>query len=420
MIRDIARIMNGRIRGNDRELARGVSYNSSCTKPGDIFFALRGTRTDGHAYVAAAAGAGAVASVVTRACGTATEIEVKDTLYGLGEFAKFYRRRFDPRTIAIAGTNGKTTVKNLIGNMLRKKYSVCCTKGNLNSLIGAPLTVLGLEPHHEYFVVEIGTNHPGEIGRLSDIVKPDLGVITNISCGHLEGFGSLEAIRNEDLALVNSLPGNGRAFLGEGVGEVAFPNTTYITMNEIKDLRIDETGTSFNFAGEKYATRLLGFSNAVNCLVALQVARHLAVDYHCRQAALDHTQPEPGRLEPLYHKELLIINDCYNANPVSMRAAFDLISHFNRHRVAVIGDMRELGESQIDYHREIGEYARSHCDTLLTTGALAAHYRGRHFKDRRALVNFLVGHLAGDEVVLIKASRALEFEKIIDEILRRI
>ncbi|OGC41269.1 hypothetical protein A2Y85_00705 [candidate division WOR-3 bacterium RBG_13_43_14] len=420
MIKEIARAMNGRVKGNNQELARGVSFNSLNTKPGDVFFALPGTRTDGHKYVEAAGRMGAIASVVSQASGTSTEIMVNDTLYALGEFAKFYRRLFDPKTIAITGTNGKTTVKNLISKMLQRKYRVCYTKKNLNSLIGLPLTIFNLGPDHEILVVEIGTNHPGEIRRLCDICQPHFGVITNIGCGHLDGFGSIEGVREEKISLIDSLSRNGWAFLGEGVGEVTFPNAIRISLHDIKDLQVKETGTYFSHAGENYSTRLLGYSNAYNCLIALQVARHLAIDYYNRQAALDDIQPEPGRLEPLYHREFLIINDCYNANPTSMRTAIDLISHFDRRRVCVIGDMRELGKTETDIHREIGEYARTHCDILLTCGHLAVHYGGRHFKDHHSLINYLIKNLQGEEVILVKASRVLEFEKIVSELLRRI
>ncbi len=420
MIGQIARAVKGRVIGNDRELSRGVSFNSLNTKPGDVFFALMGTQTDGHKFVEAAKHMGAVASVVSKISYCGTEILVNDTLYALGELARFYRRLFNPKVIAITGTNGKTTVKNLISKMLQRKYWTCHTKRNLNSLIGLPLTIFDLGPDHEFLVTEIGTNHPGEIRRLCDICQPHFGVITNIGYGHLEGFGSIDGVRKEKISLLDSLSRNGWAFLGEGVGAVTFPNITRISMSDIKEIQVNETGTTFEYEGERYRTHLLGTSNAYNCLIALQVARHLAIDFNDRQAALDDIQPEPGRLEPVYLRNVLIINDCYNANPTSMQTAIDLISRISRRRICVIGDMRELGKQEIDIHQEIGEYLKMHCDMLLTCGNLAVHYGGNHFEDYRALVDYIMENLQGDEVILVKASRALEFEKIVSELSRRI
>jgi UDP-N-acetylmuramoyl-tripeptide--D-alanyl-D-alanine ligase len=206
MITTIAGMIKGTTEMNSRELVRGVSINSKVTKPGDVFFALKGEHTDGHYFVSEAQQNGAVAVVVEEDKGIGEQIIVDDTLFALGELAKSYRSMFEPKTIAITGTNGKTTVKNLVGAILKRGHNILATRKNYNSLIGLPLTLLELTGNEDYLIVEIGTSNPGEIGRLCDITRPDIGVITTIGPGHLDGLVSIEGIKREKLALIRALP----------------------------------------------------------------------------------------------------------------------------------------------------------------------------------------------------------------------
>lgn len=418
MIKDIAKMLGSTTRVSYRELARGISINSRETKQGDVFFALKGEHTDGHFYTEEALLNGALAVVVEKNTNVEHEILVADTLFALGQLAKEYRNLFNPRTIAITGTNGKTTVKNLLGAILQKKNSILSTKKNYNSLIGLPLTLFDLSSGEDYLVVEMGTSSPGEIKRLCEIAQPDIGVITNIGPGHLKGLGSLEGVRQEKLSLVESLPEAGFAVIGEGISDVSGKNVLRFSLDMCKDIELSEYGSSFTFNGNKFFTRLLGIENVYNCAAALCLTRELDFDYNAQRTGLAEIRPEPGRLEPIHSNGLFIINDSYNANPVSMRAAVNYTAKLKRRKVFVFGDMLELGQESDSLHREIGAYARERCDVLLTFGKRAELYQGKHFKNRDELLRFLIANLEGNEVVLIKASRALHFEEIVSDLLR--
>jgi UDP-N-acetylmuramoyl-tripeptide--D-alanyl-D-alanine ligase len=179
-----------------------------------------------------------------------------------------------------------------------------------------------------------------------------------------------------------------------------------------------ERGSAFTFEGNRFSTPLLGSGNVSNCLAALVLTSRLDIEAQCQQSAVREARPEPGRMEPLLNNGLLIINDTYNANPVSMRMAIDFASLINRRRIFILGDMLELGDDSEKYHREIGDYARERCEALLTCGREARHFGGRHFTDRMNLVDFLLERLQGDELILVKASRALKFEEIVSELVR--
>ncbi len=418
MIKDIAKMVGSTTRVSYRELARGISINSRETKQGDVFFALKGEHTDGHFYTEEALLNGALAVVVEKSTNVEPEILVADTLFALGQLAKEYRNLFNPRTIAITGTNGKTTVKNLLGAILQKRNSILLTKKNYNSLIGLPLTLFDLSSEEDYLVVEMGTSSPGEIKRLCEIAQPDIGVITNIGPGHLKGLGSLEGVRQEKLSLVESLPEAGFALIGEGISDVSGKNVLRFSLDMCKDIELSEYGSSFTFNGTKFFTGLLGIENVYNSAAALCVTRELDFDYNAQRIGLAEIRPEPGRLEPIHSNGLFIVNDSYNANPVSMRAAINYTAQLKRRKVFVFGDMLELGQQSDSLHREIGAYARERCDVLLTFGKRAELYQGKHFKKKDELLRFLIANLEGNEVVLIKASRALHFEEIVSDLLR--
>ncbi len=418
MIKDIARMIGSKTRVSCRELARGISINSKETEQGDIFFALKGEHTDGHFYTEEALMNGALAVVVEKNTSAEPEILVRDTLFALGQLAKEYRGFFKPKTIAITGTNGKTTVKNLLGAILQKRNSTLFTKKNYNSLIGLPLTLFDLSSDEEYLVVEMGTSSPGEIRRLCEIAQPDIGVITNIGPGHLKGLGSLEGVRQEKLSLLDSLPENGLAVIGEGIPDVIGIDVLRFSLDMCKDIELSEYGTSFTFNGNRFFTPLLGIENVYNCAAALCLTSKLGFDYTAQRIALGEIRHEPGRLEPIHINGLLIINDTYNANPVSMRSAMNYAAQLKRRKVFVFGDMLELGRQSNNLHREIGEYARERCDVLLTFGEAAELYQGRHFKKKDELVRFLIANLEGDEAILIKASRTFHFEEMVYDLLR--
>lgn len=425
MIKDIARMINGKTELNWRDLVRGISINSKTTEPGDLFFALKGEHTDGHFYTKEAKINGALAVVVQKRTDVESEILVSDTLFALGQLAQKYRNLFKPKTIAITGTNGKTTVKNLIGAILNKRYKTLCTKKNFNSLIGLPLTLFDLSDEDVFLVVEMGTSNPGEIKRLCEIARPHFGVITNIGPGHLKGLSSITGVRKEKLSLVASLPKEAFALIGEGAGDIKGSNIKRFSLDMLEDVQLGEYGSYFTYKGTEFYTPLLGLGNVYNCLAAICLTRDFGItiedDFSSdARVALAEAKPESGRLEPIHHNGLFIINDTYNANPVSTKTAIDFAAVLQRRKIFVLGDMLELGKQSKSLHHEIGRYAKKHCDLLLSCGDNAQYYKGKHFKDKDMLTQYLVTNLNGDEAVLVKASRALKFESIIEDLLRRL
>lgn len=418
MIKDIARMIDSKTGSTCRDMARGISINSKDTRQGDVFFALKGEHTDGHLYTDEALLNGALAVVVEECTNAESEILVQDSLFALGQLAQKYRSFFNPKTIAITGTNGKTTVKNLIGAILKNRYNTLCSKKNYNSLIGLPLTIFDLSTEEDYLVVEMGTSSPGEIKRLCEIAQPHIGIITNIGPGHLKGLGSIAGVRQEKLSLIESLSEAGFALIGEGIAEVSGKNIMRFSLDMCKDIQVGEYGSYFTYNENRFFTPLLGIENIYNCVAALCLTQSLGFDYDTQRTTLWEMRPEPGRLEPIHRNGLLIINDTYNANPVSMRAAIDFAAQLNRRKVFVLGDMLELGSESKKLHLEIGDYARERCDVLLTYGKESALYEGRHFREKREIVRYLVTSIEGSEVVLIKASRALHLEEIVRDLLR--
>ncbi|MBN2620126.1 UDP-N-acetylmuramoyl-tripeptide--D-alanyl-D-alanine ligase [candidate division WOR-3 bacterium] len=417
MVESIAAMVDGRTELGGRELIRGVSIDSRDVQPGDIFFALHGERTDGHKYTRDAVERGAFAVVVDQPTGCDREITVDDTLYALGSFARNYRQRCisqRAKTIAVTGTNGKTTVKNAITAILSTHHHVLSSHKNYNSLIGLPLTLFDLEPHHEYVVLEMGTSRPGEIARLCEIAQPDIGVITLIGPGHLQDLGSLQGVLKEKLSLVDALPADGSAFIGEGVGDIRGKNMSRIDRSLVFNIEITEHGSSFTYQGHRFTTPLLGPANVYNCLIALCVTEHIGMTVETQHQALMAMEPQPGRLEPLEREGVLFINDTYNANPLSMRAAIEFAVHIQRPRIFILGDMLELGVQAKHLHEEIGVLAQGSSDLLVTYGQFARYYGGQHFGDKRELVRFVIASLSGNELILVKASRGLRFEDIID------
>lgn len=427
-VAELARVVNARNPVANLELIRGVSIDSRTIKPGEVFFALKGEKTDGHCFVQSARERHAVASVVERAQNIPNEVLVGDALFALGELGRHYRDRFQTVVIGITGTNGKTTVKNTVARLLKKKYRVLSSRKNYNSLIGLPLTIFQLTGAEDFLVLEMGTNHPGEIERLRAIARPRIGVITNIGPGHLAGLGSVDGVRQEKMLLLQGLPADGFGVAGDGVykdyaapaGQPVPGNIIRFSLTDATDVVLTETGSRFHYQAREYFTPLLGLGNVYNCLAALTVVRRLGLDDEVSRAVLADLAPEPGRMEPIRRGNLLVINDAYNANPPSMKAAFDFIAGLKRRRVLVLGDMNELGAESAAQHQAIGAYARDRGDLIVSMGEAAAQYPGRHFKDRVRLVEFLMSRLNGDEAVLVKASHALHFEEIVTEILRRL
>ncbi len=420
MLGEIAEMINGTLSVPRQELARGVSINSVTTRPGDLFFALKGSRTDGHEFVTDALRRGAAAAVVDNGHPGPGRIQVRETLFALGELARNYRRRLRVRTIGITGTNGKTTVKNLVKMILSRKNQVIATDRNYNSLIGLPLTILNATGDEDFMILEMGTSAPGEIRRLCDIAKPSIGIITNIGPGHLEGLGSIDGVRKEKMALIDALPDDGIGVVGEGIHAGGRINVADFSSAMLEKVNITESGSHFTLDAQDFNTQLLGAGNVYNCLAAIFLTSRLGVDRGTQSSAIADIEPEPGRMVPVRVNGLLIIDDTYNANPFSVKAAIDFMTCSERRKIIVLGDMLELGERSRSLHHEVGMYAKERTDLLLTLGSEAKHYEGRNFNDANGLLRFLVNEIKGDEILLFKASRRLRFELLMNALVRLI
>lgn len=453
-INEILKATGGRLmQRSDSETATGVSTDTRTLKTGDLFFALHGERHDGHDYVDEALRKGASAVVVDRAvAGGRAVISVGDTLKALGDLAQAWRRRFPVRVIAITGSNGKTTTKDMTAAILKTRYRVLKTEGNFNNLIGLPLTLFRLkeEERPQVAVLEMGMNRPGEIDRLSGIAGPEAGVITNIARAHLEGLGSLARIAQAKFEMLSHLPEEGLAVLNADdpliqkmkkqsrVPMVTFgrkKRASYRSSHE-KVLGLKGIGFFTNLHGQKVSFKLPvpGLHNISNALAAIAVADHLGVPVSGMKKALAGFHLEKKRMEVVSLGKIDVINDCYNANPDSMEAALSFLKETGsgRRRVAILGDMLELGSHSARLHREVGAHAlESGINLLLAVGDRAGEVvrgalrRGpktlsaKAFATVEAAKAAVLDSIRPGDLILIKGSRGMKMEKITEALQER-
>lgn len=429
--------------GGGRLVFPAVSTDTRSLPPGALFVALRGERFDAHDFLQQAADAGASGAVVERIPEGAPEglvyYLVPDTLEALGRLARYRRRERDGRVCAITGTNGKTSTKEMVRAVLACGYRVHATTGNLNNLVGAPLTLLRTPLGTGAMVVEVGTNEPGEIGRLAAIVEPDAAIITSVAEGHLEGLGSVEGVLEEKVSLLGGLPRGGVALVGEEPPVLAerarsFGHRVRVagwTGRADPDLRaedvvLDEEGrVRFRWRGHEVRLRFRGRHHARNALLALGIGEEWGIDPGPAIRALEEVEPMGMRGEIRRIGGLTVIVDCYNSNPASLDAALDLLISMPPQggRVAVVGTMRELGPATENLHRRAAEaLAGADVDLILATGEFAAAFAPlADALGRRVLVAddpveaypALAQRLTGREVILLKGSRGVELERLL-------
>lgn len=415
-----------------------VTTDSRDIKPGDLFIALRGEHFDGHAFVAQALEAGAVAAVVETP-GPGNRIVVEDTLVALGLLAKFWRQRFaQTRVIAVTGSNGKTTVKEMIAAILIAHAGadqVHATRGNLNNHIGLPLTLLGMREGCRYVVAEMGMNHFGEISYLTHIARPDIAVITNAGNAHLEMLGSISGVARAKGEIFEGLQAGGCAVINADdeqttIWKQAAESHRQITFGlgqadlSASELNVGEQETRFILNSPQGSLPLTlavpGVHNVRNALAAAAVAGELGVPLATIVQALSDYRGVKGRLE---RKQAFngarLIDDTYNANPDSMKAAVDVLSGMHGKKILVLGDMGEVGNDAPERHAEIGAYAQSKgIDALYAVGthmvqACRAFNTGLHFTSQEELVAALRAKLPADAVVLVKGSRFMQMERVV-------
>ncbi|MCZ6917745.1 MAG: UDP-N-acetylmuramoyl-tripeptide--D-alanyl-D-alanine ligase [Gemmatimonadetes bacterium] len=414
-----------------------ISTDTRTIRPGALFVALTGERFDGHDFLGAARDAGAVAAVVR--CGTPAVarfelLEVDDPLAEFGRLATARRREVDGPVIAVTGSNGKTTTKELLIRVLATKWQVHGTTANRNNLVGVPQTILAAPEGTQALVVEAGANEPGEIARLRKIIEPTIAVVANVSAGHLAGFGSLPAVLEEKALLARDVPlavvGARPATLREAVqllaGRVVTAGADPASDVVAEDVGLDDNGhVRLTVRGQRLRVPLVGRHQAENVALAVAVALELGLDLAQVAAALADVVVPGGRCEVIRHGDLLVLNDTYNSNPESFRASLEAAIEMRGDRpfVAVLGSMLELGDKSRRLHVEAAE-AVMHAEPRLVgaTGEFVAAFRevglqpGDRFvvsDDVMDLGRSVKQALRGDEFVLLKASRGVRLERII-------
>ena len=434
----VATRINGRLSGNDADFGV-VGTDTRTLPPGSLFVAIRGDRFDGNEFVGAAAERGAVGALVSELQDVALpQIEVADTRQAFGAMAKAWRENFDIPVVAVTGSAGKTTVKELIGSILRAGRKVCVTEGSLNNEIGVPLSLMRLEASDEALVVELGANHAGEIASLGSLVEPTIGVITNAGAAHLEGFGSIAGVAAAKGELIDCLPEEGVAVLNADdqyfdvwcsrAGKrrvVSFGFSSKADFSPAGEIEYSDRGSAFSLAtpaGERIAVRLalLGRANVANALAAAAAATAAGATAEEIRLGLESASAVKGRMRQLKGLNgATLIDDSYNANPSAAKAALDFLSGRRGRRILVLGDMLELGEEAARLHREIGDYAVARCDRLVAIGDLAAE-AAEAFGDNASAYSDIDAAAAGlrdllgpDVTVLVKASRSVGLDRLV-------
>lgn len=445
-LHEAALAIAARVQGADAEFV-GVSTDSRRIAAGELFVALKGDKFDGHAYVEDVLARGAAGALVSEAFAAAHPdlplIVVSDTRLALGALAAQWRGRFSIPLIGITGSNGKTTVKEMCAAILRAHFddgeAVLATVGNLNNDIGLPLTLLKLRQSHRAAVIEMGMSHVGEIDYLTRLARPAVALVNNAQRAHLEGLGSLQAV-----ALAK-----GEIFAGLSAAGVAVFNADDAQADIWRELSRERSQLTFGldhpadvrggFTGHGLGGQLHlatpqgeilitlavpGSHNAGNACAAAAATLAVGVSLAAVKQGLEQYSGIKGRLQQRSgRKGALIVDDSYNANPDSMRAAIDVLAAVPGRRILVIGDMGEVGAAGGQFHDEIGGYAKSHgIDRLLCLGELstaaAANFGegGQNFQRVEDLVKVLLAELEPQTTVLVKGSRFMKMERVVDEI----
>ncbi len=428
----------------DDVVFRGVSTDSRTIPRGALFVAVRGPRFDGHDFVGGARSRGAAAALVERVPGVSIPfVLVRDSVRALAELASAWRNRFrDLVLIGITGSNGKTTVKEMTAAIFRTLGPVSATRGNLNNELGVPLTLCELDSEHRAAVVELGANHRGEIAALASLARPSIGVITQCAPAHLEGFGSIEGVARAKGELFERLPDDATAVINADDSyaglwrELARPRRC-VSFGTGVDADV-QVGSASGSGGERVTLNtpvgrvevdlaLPGVHNAFNAGAAAAAALAAGASLDAIRGGLAEVRPAKGRLESKRGpRGAEIIDDTYNANPVSLQAGLRVLEAKPAPRWLVLGDMAELGPDGASLHAEAGCRARRHgVERLLVVGELSAEAArafgdgATHFADCSELVDRLRDELPDGATVLVKGSRSMAMERVVEAIAER-
>ncbi len=438
-LKEAAAAVGGELHGSPVRFS-GVTTDSRRVSAGDLFVALAGERFDGNDYVADAAVRGAVAAITQRVVGAGMplpQVVVADTRLALGRLAAHWRGRFSLPLVALTGSNGKTTVKEMLAAILSAhcgdRAPVLATEGNLNNDIGMPLTLLRLREHHRYAVIEMGMNHEGEIAYLTRIARPAVAIVNNAHRAHVGILGSLEAIARAKGEIYAGLGPGGIAVVNEDDAFAAFwkginakRRVVSFGLAESADVRATVDGRQSRVVTPvdafAVALQVAGEHNVRNALAACAAAHALEIPPHAMQAGLASFAGVPGRLQRRSGSAgSTVIDDSYNANPESMKAALRVLAAEPGRRVFVMGDMGELGAESPGLHAEVGKYAREQgIDALFALGpdsaaAVTAFGKGaRHFDDLARILEAARRETQAGTTLLVKGSRFMRMERVAD------
>ncbi len=447
--------------GSATKSITGISTDSRTTRPGDCFFAISGENFDGHEYVAKAFARGAACAVVGRdVWADGLVLKVEDTIKALGDLARDYRRTNAFKVVAITGSVGKTTTRQIVYHVLSRHFRAHQAKKNFNNTIGLPLTLLEAKPDDEVIVAELGANAPGEIAYLTGIALPDVAVVTNAHPAHLAGFGDLDTIIREKASIARGLD-DGGVFLvngdiealvaagrqAVGAGHCACPGNDRVLPLQTfgrsptcdfsaEQISYEGLASAFTIGGQRISLPLPGPGNVDNALAAWAVCAQFGLTLGQFADALVTLPSVTMRAEPLEMGTLTVLNDCYNANPASMSNALAMLTNLRetaaspQRLVFICGHMAELGAQTESLHAELGRsIAEAGIDLLLTVGeatkttAVAARaasngLEGEHFDDTASLCDNLSAFVRQCDIILVKGSRTAQLENVVQRLIK--
>lgn len=440
----LAQILQAKLIGDENVQVAEINTDTRKSVSNSLFFALKGEKFDAHQYLDQAVSQGALALVVQQENSSilVPQLVVKDTRIALGELAKWLREKINPRTVAMTGSSGKTTVKEMTASILQHtaadSEAVLFTNGNFNNDIGVPLTLLRLTEKHRFAVIELGANHQNEINYTTKLVQPNAALINNIAPAHLEGFGSLAGVVQAKGEIYRGLTKNGVAIINAehnhlDIWQKEISNHAIQYFNgkdySVKNVQGNEQGSTFTLVSPQgeidISLPYLGEHNIKNALAATALAMNVGAKLADVKAGLEQRSQVKGRLFPIQvTPNLLLLDDTYNANKDSLCAAIDVLKSYDAFLILCVADMKELGENSLAIHREVGQYINLvNLDLVCSYGnesaVISEAVSGKHFTDKTEMVDFLVPLIENQlqqnkkVVVLGKGSRSMKMEDVI-------
>ncbi|WP_417439115.1 UDP-N-acetylmuramoyl-tripeptide--D-alanyl-D-alanine ligase [Idiomarina sp.] len=440
----IAEQVEGRLIGSDCTIDK-VSTDTRADLEDALFIALKGRNFDAHDFVEQALAKGAAAIICEKQQDSeCRQIIVENSRHALGRLGAAVKAKVAPKTVAVTGSNGKTTVKEMLAAILSIQHPVLATQGNFNNDIGVPLTLLRLEEKHKYAVVELGANHPGEIAYTTDLVRPDVAILNNVSAAHVEGFGSLHGVARAKTEIFRGVSSQGTAITPRdsefypcwerACADMKWKSFGLTDSADVyaSDVVLNSDGHpafTLHLGGEtkRIELKLSGRHNVLNALSAAAAASELGISLDDIVTGLQRVEPAQGRLTTIKVSDhLRIIDDTYNASVASTKAALDLLGSYQGYRIFVLGDMGELGADARAYHEDIGEHAiGTGIDNLYSLGVLSQSasevfngHGGKHFGSLQSLVESVLQRLTEQTgkqpvTVLVKGSRSAHMERVV-------